>query len=342
MASKTMQNLGPLTSIWTPPVACYNTVLACLSLPCSSGYPAQTCESTAASSLLWVHWAVDCFPPYPSTFDLWGYYSPGVFCPDGFTIAATQVGDGIGVAASGALPLDPTQTGAVCCPTVYSYDYINNGDQRCVRKLTGRTAFAAQICGVTIQNVQMNLPTTYHPTTANGVGPVVTVTTNDFFWPAVRIVWQESDLSLIDDAAASGMTASPSAAVSAIASPTANGVGPVVTVSPNPKSGGLSPGAIAGIVAGIVVALALLVLAVWLILRHRRRAQRERHSTDGIISHSNVTGLRSEQLYPDYQHPQQQQQYYAAPGFAPEAELSGEGRVRYELPAWSDPANIGR
>lgn len=106
--------LGPLTTAWTMPPSC--SVFAATCSTCTNVYQGQHCVTGAAQD------NTDCWPPansrvaskgYP--FLGWGFYSPGVACPTGYTAACTAV--------YGERPewpiqfnLFPGETAIGCCP----------------------------------------------------------------------------------------------------------------------------------------------------------------------------------------------------------------------------------
>ncbi len=111
--------LGPMTTAWSAPASCSVHVVNCPS--CRNGYQAQHCVSGAAQDY------TGCWPPalpragtptYP--YLGWGFYSPGVACPTGYTAACT--------AEYGAEPewpiqfvLFPGETAIGCCPTYVDF-----------------------------------------------------------------------------------------------------------------------------------------------------------------------------------------------------------------------------
>lgn len=111
--------LGPLTTTWTaPPVCSYAMALGCST--CSTGWQGQTCNSASNA-----HDWTDCWPPRassmidPGVMMGWGFYSPGIAYPQGYTTAAMATSGGStgwGLEYS----LTDGETAAACCPT-----YVN-------------------------------------------------------------------------------------------------------------------------------------------------------------------------------------------------------------------------
>ena len=90
--------LGPLTTAWSMPDSCTVHVLNCPT--CGEGYRGQQCGIGAdGSGSPTDH--TSCWPPVisragtPSApFHGWGFYSPGLACPTGYTAACTAVHGG--------------------------------------------------------------------------------------------------------------------------------------------------------------------------------------------------------------------------------------------------------
>ena len=106
--------LGPLTTAWSPPADCGVHLVTCPT--CLDGYQAQHCVGDAPQDF------TGCWPPAASNIASpkypylgWGYYSPGLACPTGYTAACS--------ATYGANPdwqiqfdLFPGETAIGCCP----------------------------------------------------------------------------------------------------------------------------------------------------------------------------------------------------------------------------------
>lgn len=111
--------LGPLTTTWEPPSSCALHFLPCPT--CDDGFRGQQCASDGEDSGEGrPEDAVDCWPPAQvedptPPFVGWGFYSPGIACPTGYTTACTAV--------QGELPewdiqfaLRQGETAIGCCP----------------------------------------------------------------------------------------------------------------------------------------------------------------------------------------------------------------------------------
>ncbi|KAK8008767.1 hypothetical protein PG991_011318 [Apiospora marii] len=126
----TRQILGPLTTSWKQPDGCSVIVRRD---PSWTGelWQGQSCQMTASAvqSSWWIHEAAGCFPPRTaggttptqSWFDNWGFYSPGITCPVGWTMAcfATFGDDDGGLALLDPMTLQAGETAAGCCPDPY-------------------------------------------------------------------------------------------------------------------------------------------------------------------------------------------------------------------------------
>lgn len=112
--------LGPLTTAWSMPDSCTVHVLNCAT--CTEGFRGQQCViQDDGSGAPQDH--TSCWPPATKKagtpqhpFVGWGFYSPGLACPTGYTAACT--------AEYGKRPeweieftLIPGETAIGCCPT---------------------------------------------------------------------------------------------------------------------------------------------------------------------------------------------------------------------------------
>ena|ERR1700753_2403384 len=98
-------NVGPLTTIFTPPASCTSVV--------TLGFSPEYGDEV---SLFIGHWAsytpasAACYPQSATPFDFWTqeyYWSPGI-CPEGFTTACNY-----GVVTHG-----PDTSASLCCPSL--------------------------------------------------------------------------------------------------------------------------------------------------------------------------------------------------------------------------------
>lgn len=110
--------LGPLTTAFSIPDSCRIHVMNCLT--CAEAFQGQQCVMDGETGRAEDH--TTCWPPVTSRagtpgypFMGWGYYSPGLACPTGYTAACT--------AEYGRRPeweiqftLIPGETAVGCCP----------------------------------------------------------------------------------------------------------------------------------------------------------------------------------------------------------------------------------
>ncbi|KAH6693692.1 hypothetical protein F5X68DRAFT_273224 [Plectosphaerella plurivora] len=96
IAGETGTVLGPLTTVWVPPTTC--TAILPLCATCDVGFQGQMCESRD-DGLGHARDNTGCWPPVLSKvaspnppFLGWGFYSPGLECPTGYTSACTADG----------------------------------------------------------------------------------------------------------------------------------------------------------------------------------------------------------------------------------------------------------
>lgn len=87
--------LGPLTTTWTAPESCSWFYPACVD--CDNAYAGQRCEASGGNAMVddircWPPATVIAAPTPPLRG--WGYYSPGIVCPDMHTAACTAVSGG--------------------------------------------------------------------------------------------------------------------------------------------------------------------------------------------------------------------------------------------------------
>jgi hypothetical protein len=136
--------LGPLTTTFTPAPACFTPVIECPLPTCNVAWQAQTCYSS--SGVAGVEDNTDCWPPRsgsvalppynPIALNGWGFYSPGLVCPSGYTSACSATGGGSwGWSVQYSIFVEETAIG--CCPRYKSQpsDITRLQDLRTNRKL---------------------------------------------------------------------------------------------------------------------------------------------------------------------------------------------------------------
>lgn len=130
-AAFTRSILGPLTTTFTPPPACTIAVANCNT--CKVGWLAQTCFSSNSlfqnASDESTCWPPVTITPTPGNLSSYGFYSPGLICPSGYSTACAAAGtaktavtglaNGTGFAFQYDLLANETAVG--CCPTYVFY-----------------------------------------------------------------------------------------------------------------------------------------------------------------------------------------------------------------------------
>ncbi|KAK1248606.1 hypothetical protein MKX08_006826 [Trichoderma sp. CBMAI-0020] len=271
--------LGPLTTTWTMPQTCSVFMPSCET--CSDAYNGQSCNPTHGGQ---VHDNTACWPPATSgvaspawPFVGWGFYSPGLACPAGYTSACTAV--------YGQRPPWPTQFSLVesetaigCCPTGFACANVNNGNS-CTAQVSRSTTISTAYCSDTnLVNVGVaTIPTLATATTTETNSATTEVESSTFtrittlYAPMIQLNFQASDLSTSTTASS---TASPTASSPASETGTGNGTS-------SKSSGGLSNGAKVGLGVGLGLGVALLLAFGAFIYYYRR-------------SRNNAVALRSE------------------------------------------------
>jgi len=110
-------NLGPLTTQWSMPASCSVYVPPCST--CGQGFAGQHCVDSGGGQ---AQDTAGCWPPRVSGVQDaqwpmlgWGFYSPGIACPTGYTAACTAV---YGKVAGWQIEfnLRAGETAVGCCP----------------------------------------------------------------------------------------------------------------------------------------------------------------------------------------------------------------------------------
>jgi hypothetical protein len=114
--------LGPLTTTFSAPATCTVGQRACST--CNYAWQAQTCYSAGAggSETYGVKDATQCWPPTSSGLPEptpplwgWGFYSPGLICPTGYTSACSATA-GSALTWTPEWSLAAGETAVGCCP----------------------------------------------------------------------------------------------------------------------------------------------------------------------------------------------------------------------------------
>ncbi|KAH8890963.1 hypothetical protein GQ53DRAFT_164843 [Thozetella sp. PMI_491] len=253
-------NLGPLTKAFTPPAACQVNIAQCAT--CDRAWQGQFCGSSGFGD------TTTCWPPVdPSIasptapFLGWGFYSPGIVCPGGYTTAcsATKGPSGYSAAWDVEFSLTLGETAIGCCPTGYTCG--NNFGNTCFITATSTT-----ISTVMCVNGTNNLGFKTVPDQDVGIN------TYTLFAPMYQLNWQSSDRP---DSSSAQQTSTSSAGSSSTPSPASSGTSGNIAsqTSPPPaeSTGGLSSGAAAGIGVGATVLVVAIVAAVFFLWRRKRK-----------------------------------------------------------------------
>ncbi|KAH6630031.1 hypothetical protein B0J18DRAFT_474650 [Chaetomium sp. MPI-SDFR-AT-0129] len=291
--------LGPLTTTWTMPDSCTVHVLNCPT--CDGGFRGQQCVSTDGRGAPQDH--TTCWPPTTSLagtprypFVGWGFYSPGLACPAGYTTACTaQYGGRSGWDIE--FTLIPGETAIGCCPE--GFECANRNGNTCIASRTPLTVTTALCSGTNLVSVSpvtvpllvdVTATTTDSSDGALATGTTVYVGEVSLLAPMYQLNFQQSDLESASSASAAssrssagltretGVTGASQSSQGTSSSGGNSGSGQshsgTDTGVPATSSDGLSTGAIAGIAVGAALGGILLgVLALLMILRKRKKAK---------------------------------------------------------------------
>jgi hypothetical protein len=110
--------LGPLTTTFTPAPSCTIPVIACST--CNYGWGAQTCFSGGVEDF------TGCWPATGTSANLpsptqplwgWGFYSPGLVCPQGYASACSATATNIATGTwTPQWSMSAGETAVGCCP----------------------------------------------------------------------------------------------------------------------------------------------------------------------------------------------------------------------------------
>ncbi|KAL4895329.1 hypothetical protein BDV59DRAFT_153665 [Aspergillus ambiguus] len=230
-------NRGPLTTTFSPPTTCF------LTLSVVSFYVG----TVPASTTFYGHWfgfddtGYTCLPTgtvpgsllasqtYWDTY----WYSPGLYCPTGWTTAAPLAGSWNGLEVTGGT------SGAICCPSSMNF-YSEN--HQCSQVISAKDTITVATSGVVITSTLATPITVY----ADGV----------------PLIWEKSDLPESTSASRTPL----STQISTLARATA-------TNSPNDsRNDGLSEGAKIGIGIGIPLAAIMIGVAIFFYFLKRHKS----------------------------------------------------------------------
>ncbi|KAL2018680.1 hypothetical protein VTK56DRAFT_515 [Thermocarpiscus australiensis] len=308
--------LGPLTTTFTPPAPCSIAVGLCPT--CNLAWRGQTCAPSTVQD------DPGCWPattegaPKPKQMLFgWGFYSPGLHCPAGYTSACTAIaGETTGWRVQYQMEAGETFVG--CCPSGFGCANLN-----------GQTCF--------VQAKSTTFPTvTCDAGSSNGFGfmtlPNSKVRSVNLYAPMIQLAWKASDLGSSSASTTSTSTTGTSTS-SSIASNThqpqsSPESSPLPTVTPTPvsqSSNTLSTGAIAGIAIGAAALLLAIVAAAFYIWRRRRTEQAGRQTEQAGRPPDYSPGPHGGAGWGANPQAMQFQHYYSgtSPQQSPVSELSG-------------------
>ncbi|KAK4125801.1 hypothetical protein N657DRAFT_642552 [Parathielavia appendiculata] len=313
--------LGPLTTVFTPPAPCTIAVGFCST--CDVAWLGQTCAPTTVQDdpSCWPTTTAGAPEPGRPLYG-WGFYSPGLECPAGYTSACSAIA---GKTSGWKVQylMEPEETFVGCCPTGFNCDNLNG--QTCRHVATSTT-----------------LPTvSCESGSSNNFGfttlPAAKVSALHLYAPMIQLAWKATDrpdFDITSSAGTSGPTTTSPPTTASTATNTPLNEPPTSTGPP------LSNGAVAGIAVGSAALFLLIMAAAVFVWRRRRRNSNSNSSTGNDLFPSDVP--------PSY--PSDAKYYYTgnaselgegheraevpgdALGFGP-AEVSGQGHERVEMSA---------
>ncbi|KAL2168871.1 hypothetical protein VTG60DRAFT_6773 [Thermothelomyces hinnuleus] len=270
--------LGPLTTAWSMPGSCTVHVRNCAT--CNEGFRGQQCVSGQPEdhTTCWPP-AIKANEPPQHPFVGWGFYSPGLVCPSGYTTACT--------AEYGGRPeweieftLIPGETAVGCCPE--GFKCTNKNGNTCIAVETGLRVATGFCSGSQLADLAqatfpafVDVPTTITDDGSNEIAVQTYTQEVVFLAPMFQLNFQSSDLvtsttppptsaSSTQDGPKS-TTDTNSASFNSL--PTGSGQG-----GQSGGGSGLSTAATAGIAVGAALVGVLLgILAIVLFIRNRKK-----------------------------------------------------------------------
>ncbi|RKU44955.1 hypothetical protein DL546_006417 [Coniochaeta pulveracea] len=256
-----------LTTVWTPPCgaitdASYGTTDNFPSVAHATTFKRAVKDITTTTA-----WDSSCGPP--GWYDLHGpdnvgYFSPGI-CPSGYTAACTWY-----ATEQGPNP-GPEETAYNCLPYGYTCDapYYYGDDEPFLVNQNGihvNNMYLAPMFFIRWRSEDLSILET-DPLTPEMLQTRTVVVTSTPTQPPVTTSLMASTVSGIT------ATETQSATKTGATAPTEH--------SPEPAPNRVSHGAVAGIAIGSVAGVALILAAIFLLQRHRRKAHEGGHDADG-------------------------------------------------------------
>ncbi|KAK5995451.1 hypothetical protein PT974_03858 [Cladobotryum mycophilum] len=236
-------NLGPLTTTWTMPETCSLFMPPCST--CSQAFRAQSCDSASNGS---PRDNTACWPPAkpgvtsPSwPFFGWGFYSPGLACPSGYTSACTAIYNQRPDWDT-QFKLFEGETAVGCCPPGFACTNVNGNT--CMLTVTKST----------------NVPTAYCD--ATDITDAGTYTFDSFYDKSSTlsggtVTWQKQTMTLYAPMFQLNFKHPPAP-----------------SNKPTKKESGLSGGAKAGIGIGVALGVLAVIGSVAMLLLRRRKHEK--------------------------------------------------------------------
>lgn len=271
--------LGPLLTTFIPPPQCTVGVGICST--CNVVFLGQTCAPSGAQD------GTTCWPPTTSgalapqpTLQGWGFYSPGIACPSGYTSRCSAVADSDREPGWKLQFLqEPGETAVGCCPS--GFGCHNQNGQTCIA--IARTTTMGTVTCRSGRSEGLEFATV--PNVAAGVSSL------NIFAPMIQIAWRAEDRPPGESGTSSSRTTRSGSAgatpgvvgggggdqddrVGDLPSNNSGGAVPSGSGIPSSSSsgGGLSTPAIIGISVGVtIVVLGAILGAAFVWWKKRRR-----------------------------------------------------------------------
>ncbi|KAF4996930.1 hypothetical protein FDECE_12253 [Fusarium decemcellulare] len=193
--------LGPLTTTYSIPQSC--TVNFQLCSTCSSLFQGQKCVTDLDDRGSPLQDNYKCWPPAAPNVDApqhplvgWGFYSPGLACPTGYTSACTAIYNQQ-PDWDNQFRLRPGETAVGCCPE--GFQCTNSNGNKCVAMATAPTIVPTAECsgtdmfGSTLATLAPDMVTRRE----SGSRRFVTVERTMTLWaPLFQLNFQSTDLNI--------------------------------------------------------------------------------------------------------------------------------------------------
>ncbi|KAI0197263.1 hypothetical protein EV127DRAFT_416140 [Xylaria flabelliformis] len=270
--------LGPLTTVFSADPTCLTLLLGeCGSSTACTGWLGQTCNLESPTKY-WPSNDVSCWPSWTSGANIqeylgWGFYSPGLVCPSGYTSACSTTAGSTG---NFQFQFPPTagETALGCCPTSFICNKVPGDNQVCIRTVTS-TSYTGLKCSGSIYN-----QLTVYTVPATAADDQITVSSHVLSAQLIQLNWQSSDRASFST---SGPTASMSTSTTSPSMPIRGS-----------ESKGLTAGEKAGIGIGTSFGAISLEISIWYLFR---RFRKQRVVSSGQIDRPYVRELGGKQIY---------------------------------------------